>query len=201
MNDILEIIKKKRGSFGFNGNEYKYFIHKYNKTWRNERCVEIPIVKNFLKNPFEKILEVGNVTKNYFKNNHIVIDKYEKGPEVINKDILKFFPQENYDKIVAISTIEHVGEDIQDPTLAIDAIEHLKSLLTDTGEMIITFPAGFNTLLEENIFDMNMKVYGLKKLDNGNWKECDPEKLKGVEYDFDNHTALGLYICIFEKRP
>jgi len=92
MNDIKNIIKKWKNSFGFHGMQYKYFINRYNKTWRNERAVEIPIVKHFLRNHYEKILEVGNVTKNYYKNDYTVIDKYEKGPEVNNVDILDYDP-------------------------------------------------------------------------------------------------------------
>jgi len=200
MGDLINMIKKKRRSFGFNGHEYKYFLNKYNKTWRNERCVEIPIIKKFIANPFERILEVGNVTKHYYKNNHFVIDKYEKDPGVINADILDFDPYDRYDKIIAISTLEHVGEDVGKPELAIEAIEHLKTLIAPSGEMIITIPAGFNKPLEEKLFDLGMEIYGMLSI-NDLWAPCRAEDLKGIEYDFNNHTAIGLYICIFKKRP
>ena len=199
MNDIKNIIKKWKNSFGFHGMQYKYFINRYNKTWRNERAVEIPIVKHFLRNHYERTLEVGNVTKNYYKNNYTVIDKYEKGPEVNNMDILDYNQKEKYEKIIAISTLEHVGKDIEKPELAIDAIKHLKTLLAYSGEMLITIPAGFNTPLEESLFNLGMEVYGLVE-ENGIWHECDPKKLNGITYNFAGNTATGLYILIFKKK-
>jgi ubiquinone/menaquinone biosynthesis C-methylase UbiE len=62
----------------FQQKEYKYFYHKYNTTWRNERVVEIPIVWDIVKAYTENILEVGNVLSHYFAVNHVIIDKYEK---------------------------------------------------------------------------------------------------------------------------
>jgi len=108
-------------------------------------------------------------------------------------------PQEKYDKIIAISTLEHVGEDSGDPSLAINAIEHLKILLDDCGEMLITIPVGFNTPLEENLFNLGMEVYGLVE-ENGIWHECDPRILNGRTYNFAGNTATGLYVLIFKKR-
>ena len=199
MSDVKNLILKWRKFFNFKGKKYSYFINKYNKTWRNERCVEIPIVKEFLKNPYEKTLEVGNVTKNYYKNDYIVIDKYEEGPGVTNVDIIDYEPFERYDKIIAISTLEHVGEDVKDPSLAIDAIEHLKTLLAPNGKMLITIPAGFNEPLERHIFELGLDVNGLIE-ENGLWYDCDPKLLNGKDYNSKNHTATGLYVCFFEKR-
>ena len=179
--------------------QYKYFVNRYNKTWRNERSVEIPIVKYFLRNPYEFTLEVGNVTKNYYKNEYIVIDKYEKGPEVTNVDILDYKPKEKFEKIIAISTLEHVGEDVNKPELAIDAIKHLQTLLSASGEILITIPAGFNTPLEKGMYDLGLDVFGLIE-ENGIWHECDPKILDGRTYDYNRHTATGLYVLISKKR-
>lgn len=37
-------------TFAFQGQAYRYFYHNYNKTWRNERAVEVPIVWQILRN-------------------------------------------------------------------------------------------------------------------------------------------------------
>lgn len=66
---------------------YKYFYHKYNTTWRNERAVEIPIIWNIVKTCQGNILGVGNVLSHYFTVNHDIVDKYEKAEGVITEDV------------------------------------------------------------------------------------------------------------------
>ena len=42
---------------------------------------------------------------------HDVLDKYEKGNNVINDDVVSFSTEVKYDLIVSVSTLEHVGWD------------------------------------------------------------------------------------------
>src|SRR3990172_4116095 len=97
-------------TFVFRDKTYHYFYHTYNPTWRNERCVETPIIWSIVKRSKEaNILEVGNVLSHYFDTNHDVLDKYERAPGVINEDVVEFKSNKRYDLIVSISTLEHVG--------------------------------------------------------------------------------------------
>ncbi|MBH0190215.1 MAG: hypothetical protein HP492_00290, partial [Nitrospira sp.] len=101
-------------TFRFGGREYDYLYHPYNRTWKNERGVEIPIFRELLlQHEGKRVLEVGNVLSHYFPIQHDVVDKYEVSPGVINKDIVGFLPQQTYHLIVSISTLEHVGWDEQ----------------------------------------------------------------------------------------
>lgn len=70
------------------------------------------------------MLEVGNVLSHYFPIHHDIVDKYEVCPGVINQDIADFLPQEKYDLILSISTVEHVGwdEQPQEPTKLLQVI-------------------------------------------------------------------------------
>lgn len=82
---------KTEESFIFQGKTYKYFYHRYNTTWRNERAVEIPIIWDIVKkDKGQSILEVGNVLSHYFSISHDVVDKYERGEVVINEDVINF---------------------------------------------------------------------------------------------------------------
>lgn len=59
----FSILLLPKNNFLFNGKQYKYFYHRYNSTWQNERAVEIPLIVEFInenskKNP-KKILEIG----------------------------------------------------------------------------------------------------------------------------------------------
>src|SRR4030042_260073 len=108
---------KKQKTFVFRGLTHDYFYHLYNYTHLNERAIEIPIFLKIIKeHRGKRILEVGNVLSHYVSYQHDILDKYEKGKNIINKDVVDFHPKEKYDLILSISTLEHVGldENVQD---------------------------------------------------------------------------------------
>ena len=138
-------------TFTLGGQQYRYFFHGHNDTWSNERAVEIAVAAAFVEGyAGKRVLEVGNVLPNYLSFPHDVVDKHEVGPGVINVDFLEFQPATRYDAIVSISTIEHVGleDEVPDPARAVAAINHLRSLLNDGGELLVTFPIGYNPQLD-----------------------------------------------------
>lgn len=140
--------------FVFNGKKYRYFYHPHNATWENERKIEIPIILDLLKqNQGKRILEVGRVLPHYFSIPHDVLDKYEKGKDVINEDMVSFTPSQKYDLIISISTLEHVGtkELPQQPEKVIQAVENLKKYLNPGGQIVFTVPIGENPYLDNLI--------------------------------------------------
>jgi hypothetical protein len=126
-------------------------VHSYNLTWRNERAIEIALVRAFLDGARRPTLEVGNVISHYGFAPDVVVDKYELGAGVLNVDVMDYVPAEPFGSIVSISTLEHVGwdeagysgsntyEDLVTPT-----IEYLRALLQPGGEFLVTCPLGFN---------------------------------------------------------
>jgi len=42
-------------TFTFQGSSYSYFFHEYNRTWRNPRAVEIPIVWRIVEEHRKKV--------------------------------------------------------------------------------------------------------------------------------------------------
>ena len=88
------------------------FVHHYNATWRNERCIEIALALEVLKNwQTEDILEVGNVLSYYHQSHHQVVDKYENSPGIQNIDFSDLPNEKRYKGFMAISTFEHIGWD------------------------------------------------------------------------------------------
>jgi SAM-dependent methyltransferase len=138
-------------TFEFAGQRLLYFHHPFNNTSCNERTIEIPIARHFLK-PGLRVLEVGNVLNHYGPFPHDVVDKYEVFPGVTNKDILDF-TSDPYDLIVSISTLEHLGwdEPEQDGTKPFRAMKHLRHLLRPEGAMVVTLPHGCNPHLDAGI--------------------------------------------------
>ncbi len=140
-------------SFIFNGKSLYYNRINFNNI--AERAVEIPIVLDFYNQikPEAKVLEIGNVMANYedsFRVNHAfksrrVIDKYEVASGVENIDIMDVTEKEQYDFIISISTMEHVGQEgsIHDDFEApLKGIAKIYDLLTIGGKALITVPFG-----------------------------------------------------------
>ena len=138
-------------NFSVNGVEHVQLVQLHNRTWRNERAVEVPLAVAFLDGCVGPTLELGNVLANYGRRGHVVVDKYEARPGVVNVDVDDYRPRERF---VAISTLEHVGlgrraaRPGQDPSgspapalpapaLGPDA-RHLPSLLQPSLDTMIT---------------------------------------------------------------
>lgn len=203
----FEYIKnqRKNRSFVFNRQKYSYFIHPYNCTWKNERTVEIPIIKKILEGyKDKKILEIGNVLSHYGLVSHDVLDKYETAENVINKDVADFKSLKKYDLIISISTLEHVGRDekIKDNTKILKAILNLKKLLTNKGQIIITHPLGYNSNMD--FFINNEKIVFKKKFalarktKNNTWKQIAWEKNLKIKYGSPFPGANALLIGVLK---
>jgi SAM-dependent methyltransferase len=195
-----------RGTFVFQGRDYRYFHHPYNATWTNERAVEVPIIRRAIEEAgATRLLEIGNVLGHYFRQRHDVVDKYESGPGILNRDIVDFRPQEPYDLIVSISTLEHVGwdEDDRDAGKIPRAVEHIRTLLAPGGRAIITLPFGYNPYLDELVSAGSLGVdreYFLLRLAEREWQEVDRADLGRPAYGWPFPGANGLMIGVIEQR-
>ena len=158
--------------FTFKGSRYKEFYHYYNKTYRNERRFEIPIIKEIIrKYKEEEILEIGNVLKHYMKAKWGVIDKYEVGEGVINKDILDYKGKKKYNLIISISTIEHIGKDEihTDNKKCIEAIKKIRKMLSNKGKFVFTFLEHYNDTLSKYVLkskNIEKQVINVKEKGN-----------------------------------
>jgi len=199
-------ILKSRKTFKFRGKKYKYFYHRYNKTWKNERMVEIPIVWDMVKKNIGKgILEIGNVLSHYFSFDHEIVDKYEKVEGVINQDVVNFKSTKKYDLIVSISTLEHVGwkETPKDPTKILRAIKNLKNILTSNGKIVVTLPLGYNTDMDRLLKSGKLKftkMYFMKRIFNDEWAEVGWRDIENAKYNDPYPCANGLIFGILEGK-
>ena len=186
-------------TFSYQGKIYRYFEHPYHSTWINERGVEIPIIQGMVQIHHDKrILEVGNVLSHYFPVTHDVIDKYEKGDRIINQDIIDFHPAQQYDLIISISTLEHIGwdETPRDPTKILRTIDNLKSLLAPGGKIVATIPMGYNPELDKMLNTNKIDFFEMscwKRIQRVNgWTETTWEDVRYAKYHspFNNANAL-----------
>ena len=136
-----------RGEFELGGRRYPYLFDRYKRTWLTERAVEVPVIGALVDRHGDgRVLEVGHVLGHYRDGHHIVVDKYERAPGVLNRDALELADLGRFDLIVAISTLEHVGWDElpHDPSKATRAVQALRAMLAPGGRLELTVPAGYN---------------------------------------------------------
>ena len=209
-------ITLKNKYFEFRKKKLNYHIAQYNTTFLNERTVEIPIIIDYInqyKN--KKILEIGNVLSHYFNVSHIIVDKYEKGDNLVNSDILDYDSQDKYDLIVSISTFEHIGFDEYNrygkdetgkgsPDAVLKAIEFTKNLLTSEGLFIFTIPLGFNAFLNSKLKNNELKLTELnymKRISSSNeWKQVSYDDVEGIRYGYPYICANGILVGIFKNE-
>lgn len=138
-------------TFDWWGDEFTYAEFDYNTTRLNERAVELPIARQFLAGQVGRLLEVGNVLSHYYPElpQRAIVDRYEEGPGVSNIDV--FTIDRSWDRIVSISTLEHVrwDESPREAGRAADAVVHLRDLLAPGGRMLVTIPLGWNRPLDD----------------------------------------------------
>lgn len=186
--------------------EFQYFHHPYNDTWANERRIEIPLIEYYMKgfDP-KKTLEVGNVMSHYIKAKHDIVDKYEYDPKIINEDIMDYKPKKKYDLIISISTLEHVGIEIEkNPTKASKAIIYLKSFLTPKGKIVFTIPVGYNKKLDETIKrrpSLFSELYYFKRVTgDGRWIEVDNKDVFNATYGFPYRWGNTIILGIIQNN-
>jgi hypothetical protein len=180
----LMVIRKleSKKHFIFESVELNYYFHSYNNFRLTERTIEIPIVGQYLENLKPKnILEIGNVTSYYYDyfresmpNNHDIVDKYEKGFNVINQDIADYCPNTKYDFIFSISTFEHMDEDRRNERKNLPneplsyAIENMKyvvdQMLNPNGAFIITLPLGLSPEFDQAFMKGELKKINCKSI-------------------------------------
>jgi len=199
-------IFRSRAGFVFQGRTYRYFYHRYGRTWRNERTVEVPIVWDIVNRIGGKsILEIGNVLPNYFSFEHDVVDKYEKARGVTNCDVVDFHPPKKYDLIVSISTLEHVGwdEDPREPEKVLRAISNLRNLLSAEGRIVFTVPIGQNPELDRFINEGKIQLTGkfyLKRISASNkWKQVDSKEARDAAYNRPFPKANAVVVGVIEN--
>lgn len=196
-------------TFEYDGRRVSYLNHRYNHTWLNERAVETALAREVLaEHPEARVLEVGNVMRHYLPGvRHTVVDKYEQAPGVLNADVAELDEGAEYDLVLSVSTLEHVGwdEETVDPEKPGRAVEILKRSLAPGGLLWVTLPVGYNPHLDERL---RAGEYGFTRLralrresTRNVWREVPLEEVWAAPYDRLLYTAHGLVVAEYVREP
>jgi SAM-dependent methyltransferase len=191
-------VRGRRGRFRLDGDDYPYLFHRYKATWLTERAVEVPVLQKVVDRAAGRVLEVGNVLSHYRAQEHLVVDKYERAPGVVNRDVLDLGDLGRFDLIVAISTIEHVGwdEEPRRPEAALEALSALREMLAPGGRLVLTHPVGYNPHLDEALRTGAMPLARTSALRRAGrrtrWVQAPPEDAWHSPYDFLLYSARAV---------
>ncbi len=198
----VQLGKKQFSCFGAH---FPYYTHPYNATWRNERAVEIPIALQFLnQNRGKRILELGNVTDyyqaRYDVKTHVVVDKYEASPSVLNLDFISYKPEVSFDAFLSISTFEHIGwdEPTKDQKKVELALQHIQSVVTNKENVLVSFPLGYHPHLDHLV---QTHQHGFKNVSclirvnqKNEWQEVSINDALGRPYGGKFRAANALFV-------
>jgi SAM-dependent methyltransferase len=188
----------RHGRFTLDGEDYRYLYHRYKATWLTERAVEVPVVQRMVDREPGRVLEVGNVLSHYGAQRHLVVDKYERAPGVVNRDVLDLADMGRFDLIVAISTLEHVGwdEEPRRPEAALAALNALRGLLASGGRLVLTHPVGYNPHLDAAFRDGAVPLARVGALRRSrrrtHWVQVPPPEAWRAPYDFLLYSARAV---------
>lgn len=174
-----------------------------NMVFRSERAVELPIIKKeIMKVTDDEILEIGNVTKQYFGGRHLVIDKYDDSMGIINEDVTKIKLNKKFKLIISISTLEHIGFDEQkkEPNKIRKAIRKIRSLLEKGGKAVITIPLGYNHYADRFIMENeNLDISILRKIKGNLWTQRSAKNMFNIQYNYPYKYANAVAILEIRK--
>jgi hypothetical protein len=192
------MIPGRRGSFLLEGERYPYLFHRYKATWLTERAVEVPVVQRMVDRTQGKVLEVGNVLSHYRAQRHLVVDKYEQGAGIVNRDVLELADLGRFELIVAVSTLEHVGwdEEPRRPDAALEAVRALREMLAPGGRLVMTHPVGYNAHLDEALRGGAVPLARTAALRRAGrrtrWTQVAPADAWRAPYDFLLYSARAV---------
>lgn len=212
------VVPRRRGrTFTCMGTEYGYFWHPYNSTYRSERAVELPVALAALRaHAGKRVLEVGNVLSHYERCSHTVLDRYERldgivnrlegyepgGITLVNEDVVAWEPPAQFDLVISVSTLEHVGwdEEPREPGKIHAAVARLRRMLAPGGTLLVTMPLGHNAELDAALADGRLR-FGrqafLKRVSRDNaWREVAFAEVAGTRYDSPFPSANAVVVGV-----
>ncbi|MCL4509976.1 MAG: DUF268 domain-containing protein [Bacteroidetes bacterium] len=195
----------------------------------SERIVEYPLLFMHLEREWKEVLDFGCVENLLpihlaslgYKTTGLDYRSYpftHPNFKFVQADILSWEPpREQYDSVISLSTIEHVGLGGYEDPIATDgdkiAISKLFDALKTGGKLIVTVPFGkpmiqrnmriYNRdLLIDLIPNIETERYFFKASRREGWVETTSEQIGNLEYDDYNASApaQGVAFVIAEKR-
>ncbi len=214
--------------FEFDGQRLEYYFHSYNNFGLTERCIEIPIIRDYIERLEPRsTLEIGNVSNYYYEafaalqafDRRTVVDKYERSAGVVLSDIADFRSDVTYDFIFSISTFEHMDRNrgfnrdyaaggSRGISYAADNIRHvLDELLADGGVFVLTAPIEYSEEWDATFYSGELehlgasayRCFGFEKRGELSWRPVDPDSGRRADRPKRRFPEMG-FVVVLEFR-
>ena len=177
--------------FRVNDCVFPYFSHPYNDAGTNERTVEVPLGEFFINNFGYGITEVGAVMGYYGFNCGEVIDSHDTLPGVIKANAVYDIDYTNKN-VLSISTVEHFKSNEYSNTNDNDSIVFLEKIISTTKNYLITWPLGYNSILDDYVKNSKINYFIMKRISIDNKWVKDETKSFSHLYDSPFEKANGI---------
>lgn len=177
--------------FRINDCVFPYFSHPYNDAGTNERTVEVPLGEFFINNFGYGITEVGAVMGYYGFNCGEVIDSHDTLPGVIKANAVYDIDYTNKN-VLSISTVEHFKSNEYSNTNDNDSIVFLEKIISTTKNYLITWPLGYNSILDDYVKNSKINYFIMKRISIDNKWVKDETKSFSHLYDSPFEKANGI---------
>lgn len=163
----------------------------YNSPNNNERKVELPVAFWFIKEYGDNLIEIGEVTSFYQEPKHTVYDlRNEKGTTIIKDAIEVDYTGCN---VVSVSTIEHVGNgDYGHASEDDKAWKLYQKIKEESSNYLISFPIGYNRVLENILTDNNVECIIMERDVNNNWTTSVGKTFSDFAYNSPYFAGNGV---------
>ena len=165
-----------------NNTSFDYFKHNYNSTWTNERHIEVSLGIYFLNKFNFNCIEIGAVMPHYDYISKLVIDPRDDYQNCYRINALDHsYINEN---VLSISTIEHFKIDEFNRT-DYDSIICLYKIINEAKNYLITWPIGYNKILDNFTKLSNIPRFIIKRKNIENEWEID-EDVNNFDYIYND---------------
>lgn len=172
-------------SFRLGDSAFEQFAHRHNCGWphlasHTERSVELAVADRWLEllDPAE-VIEVGAVTPYYWPRRiPDIVDPTDPSHYVTRREGIESVDLTGR-AVLSLSTFEHIGRGDYglkaDPPAAGRALD---KLLQQSSRFLVTFPAGYNSWLDEHILNRrDFEIRLLVRNEHGiGWTEREPRR-------------------------
>lgn len=165
-----------------NNTSFDYFKHNYNSTWTNERHIEVSLGIYFINKFNFNCIEIGAVMPYYDYTSKLVIDPRDDYQNCYRINALDHsYINEN---VLSISTIEHFKIDEFNRT-DYDSIICLYKIINEAKNYLITWPIGYNKILDNFTKLSNIPRFIIKRKNIENEWEID-EDVNNFDYIYND---------------
>lgn len=194
-------------SFNIGELELPYIREESNRSYRNERSVELGVFKWFIEKFNNDVFEIGDVSCHYsFFKDHKILDPHGPYIHSIRKDVM------DYDytnlNVVSISCFEHFTTLEYSNNSDDLAIHALNKVVKESKNFLVSIPIGVNRILEKYIKDSKLQytfmVRDSKRGETNNWGQQQNDDLfqenyLHFDYQLDYYGSAGV-VCFISNQ-